>query len=380
MASNAKETQKQENGSRFVFEKFIETGKMPSISEIEKNEYPDMPAKWYTTYELQAKALKDYLKVQKGYNYSRDSGIMPFIEKLASRNMGVTTKDRWNPMDIVIVKRTLEKKIMSNIENIANEKIEKQARLIKLNSYMKKLLVNKSLIGISLKEIKKGVDKAMVEESNISTNKAAHTFKLKRNSLKCSLSMDKKGLFDTGELALDFIVDGQSEVHVQARSFRYSIPNTVVQTDLTPKGRQSGAKLGKASTQALDVFLKSVRLERPSSPTNHPMIDVKGEFTQKQMNYWDNLFKKIKNVSIDRSRIDFGNNRENVSALIKRASDNKKAPNVLGRLTSKLITLEWAYIYYEIYKAGKFEDWLSCLYYGAKKEFSETNGPFIKIY
>ena len=26
------------------------------------------------------------------------------------------------------------------------------------------------------------------------------------------------------------------------------------------------------------------------------------------------------------------------------------------------------------------EEWLSVLYYGAKKEFSETNGPFIKIY
>ena len=28
----------------------------------------------------------------------------------------------------------------------------------------------------------------------------------------------------------------------------------------------------------------------------------------------------------------------------------------------------------------KFEEWLSVLYYGAKKEFSDINGPFIKIY
>jgi len=118
LASNAKETQKQENGSRFVFENFIENGKMPSINEIEKAVYPDMPAKWYTTYELQAKALKNYLKTEKGYNYSRDIGIMPFIEKLASRNMGVTTKDRWNPMDIVIVKRNFEKDIRDKITSI----------------------------------------------------------------------------------------------------------------------------------------------------------------------------------------------------------------------------------------------------------------------
>lgn len=380
MASNAKETQKQENGSRFVFENFIENGKMPSINEIEKAVYPDMPAKWYTTYELQAKALKNYLKTEKGYNYSRDIGIMPFIEKLASRNMGVTTKDRWNPMDIVIVKRNFEKDIRDKITSISNEKIDKQARLVKLNSYMKELLIEKKLIGISLKEIKKGVDKAIVEESNISSSKSAHNFKLKRNSLKCRLDMDRKGLFDTGELAMDFIVDNESEIHVQARSFRYSIPNTVVQTDLTPKGRQSGAKLGKASTQALDQFLKGMKLQRPESPTNHKMIDVKGEFTETQLKYWDNLYNKIKNISIGGSKIDFGNNRERLSILIQRACDNKKSPNVLGRLTSKLVALEWAYIYCEISKAHKFEQWLSCLYYGAKKEFSDTNGPFIKIY
>jgi len=245
---------------------------------------------------------------------------------------------------------------------------------------MKELLIEKKLIGISLKEIKKGVDKAIVEESNISSSKSAHNFKLKRNSLKCRLDMDRKGLFDTGELAMDFIVDNESEIHVQARSFRYSIPNTVVQTDLTPKGRQSGAKLGKASTQALDQFLKGMKLQRPESPTNHKMIDVKGEFTETQLKYWDNLYNKIKNISIGGSKIDFGNNRERLSILIQRACDNKKSPNVLGRLTSKLVALEWAYIYCEISKAHKFEQWLSCLYYGAKKEFSDTNGPFIKIY
>ena len=380
MASNAKETQKQENGSRFVFEKLFETGKMPSISEIEKNAYPEMPAKWYTTYELQAKALKEYLKSNKGYLYSRDEGIMRFIESIASKHMGVSNKDRWNPMDIVIVKKQYENSIKNEIEKIANENIEKKAKLIKLNSYMKEKLLEKQLIGISLKEIKKGVDKASIEESNVSSNKSAHNFKLKKGSLKCKLDMDKKGLFDTGELALDFIVDGETEIHVQARSFRYSIPNTVVQTDLTPKGRQSGAKLGKASSQALDFFLKKLRLQRPPSPTNHTMIDVSGKFTDKQLKYWNDLYKKVKNISIDGTKFDFGSNKEELSALIQRACDNKKSPNVLGRLTSKLIALEWVYIYCEISKYKKFEEWLSCLYYGAKKEFSDTNGPFIKIY
>ena len=34
----------------------------------------------------------------------------------------------------------------------------------------------------------------------------------------------------------------------------------------------------------------------------------------------------------------------------------------------------------KIDKKRKFKEWMSVLYYGAKKEFSELNGPFIKIY
>jgi hypothetical protein len=37
-------------------------------------------------------------------------------------------------------------------------------------------------------------------------------------------------------------------------------------------------------------------------------------------------------------------------------------------------------MYQQISTKGKFNEWLSVLYYGAKKEFSDMNGPFIKIY
>lgn len=37
-------------------------------------------------------------------------------------------------------------------------------------------------------------------------------------------------------------------------------------------------------------------------------------------------------------------------------------------------------LYMKIDKKGKFEQWLETLYYGAKKEFSNLNGPFIKIF
>ena len=43
-------------------------------------------------------------KIGRGYVYSRDDGIMPFIEKLANKEMGVTKKDAWNPADIWLIK------------------------------------------------------------------------------------------------------------------------------------------------------------------------------------------------------------------------------------------------------------------------------------
>ena len=102
--AGAIETKKQENGSKIVFESVIEKGKFPTTSTIEKV-YPNVPAKWVDNYKLQSEALKKYLGSNKGYVYSRDDGIMPFIERLANKEMGVTKKDAWNPMDIIMVKK-----------------------------------------------------------------------------------------------------------------------------------------------------------------------------------------------------------------------------------------------------------------------------------
>ena len=102
MATDARETKKQENGSKLAFQYVIEFNKFPQIKYFEKV-YPDMPAQWLDIYKAQSEAIKKYLGNTKGYNYSRDTGIMPFMEKLASSKLVVSVKDRWNPMDIVMV-------------------------------------------------------------------------------------------------------------------------------------------------------------------------------------------------------------------------------------------------------------------------------------
>lgn len=380
--ATAKDTKMQENGSRVFFEQLIEKNKEASVNFIEDKAYPNMPAIWYQYYQLQGKALKKYLGNQRGYLYSRDEGIMPFLEK-AARDMGVSTKDKWNPMDIVMVKKSNESKIMKSVEKILAEKIEKEAKLEKLNELMKEKLVDKTMIPISLKGLTKNAKEARIEEANLG-NKKSVKFKLKPNSLYCDLDMVKPPLFDTGEFSLRFFAN-QNEIAVQVRSFRYSKPTTGPQTDLTPKG--GGAKLGKASVAALRPFLAKLSLEMPPSVVKDPMITITGKFTKQQLDFWTNFYDRIQNETIAGQKVNwdqpltYGTKKSSFKKNLETGLKNfEKDRNTLGRIFSKLHALRTIELYMKIDKKDKFEEWLETLYYGAKKEFSNLNGPFIKIF
>ena len=388
MATDAKETKKQENGSKLAFEFAIEQNKFPTVSDFE-TVYPNMPAYWMDIYKLQSQAIKKYLANRKGYNYSRDetSGIMFFMEQIASKKMGVSVKDRWNPMDIVMVSRAKERAIRKNMQAIADGKEKPDDKLIKLNLYMKDLLKSKDLIPISLKALKKNATTALLEEANLEKKSKGVVFKLKPNTIKCDLDMVKPPLIDTGELSFTFFVDDE-QVKVQIRSKRYSKAATGPQIILAPVGRASGALLGSASTEAIDLFLRPLNLQRPPSPSKDPQVDVNGKFTKSQIEFWSKLFDRIKSVTIDGSRVDYdaplelgSKNNVNFKEILEYGLQYKDSNrNTLGRITSKLFCLRYIEIFNVISKRGMFPEFLSSLYYGAKKEFGDKNGPFIKIY
>mgnify|MGYP006160477421 FL=1 len=77
----------------------------------------------------------------------------------------------------------------------------------------------------------------------------------------------------------------------------------------------------------------------------------------------------------------YGDRKSNFKNNLQKGLKNfEKDENTLGRIFSKLHALRTIELYYKIYKKGKFDKWLETLYYGAKKEFSTLNGPFIKIF
>ena len=392
MATSAKETAKQENGSRVFFESVIEKGKEPPDKEMFKV-YDKYSLEWKLIYRKQVAAVKEYIKSEKGYEYSRDTGIMPFIENIAKNDCGVSVKDRWDPMDIVMVKKNMRKTVEGTIRELTNmEGMSKDANLLILNAYMREALEDKILIGISLKAIKLDKKKASVELSNMRGDTSARVnIEPIDKSIKCTLTLGKKTdyLFDTGELGFDLETESGAKIHGQTRSFQYSKERNLSQTDLTPKGKDAGAKLGKVSSVALDDFLNDNNLERPPSASKHPHIPQVGKWQDSDKKYWIELYDKLKNSQY---KIDFGeiavyeNNskmgdtfEEILDKAIEYEKENKNRSSA-GRFSSKLISMEWAHIWSELASKDKLKDWCRVLYYGAKKEFSSKNGPFLKIF
>lgn len=391
MATDAAETKKQENGSRVYFEAYIEKGERDpkKLKKIVEKVYKNVSDSWMDSFAKQAAALKGYLGSKKGYKYSRDEGIMPFIEGIAKSKCGVSIKDRWNPADIYMVYSGKESTIKTKITKITAS-TDKKKNLLELNMYMRQLLSSKDLLPISLKAIATKTKDAKIEPANMG-GKSSIKFSLQPGSLKCLLSIGAKNKyeFDTGELAFDFIA-GEESIHGQSRNFQYSKARNLVQTDLTPKGRSAGAKLGKVSSSALDSFLSKNGLQRPSSAANDPHIDTPGQWSESNIKYWIKLYNSLKNKKVAGSKIDFGsltvvdekgNTHSGIEEIIRYGVKYEgKTRNSAGRFSSKLIGMKWAEVWVKLEEKGKTEEWLKTLYYGAKKEFGDENGPFLKIY
>jgi hypothetical protein len=409
MAGNAIETAKQESGSKVYFRKVIESTKAPTESELFSEVtkvYPDLAKNvalreiWMSTYAKQGAALKKYLGNNKGYNYSRDErdGFMFYIEDIAKSRCGVKTKDNWDPADIYMVRASKERAIRKHIDEITKASDE-MANIYSLNSYMRELIVSKDLVPVSLKAISKTKATADLELSNMGAKGKQKEVSFENvGPLKCYLNFGTNNKtpteIDNGEIAGQFKA-GDSIVNWQTRNFNMSTPRGGVQTDLTPTGKDAGAKIGKASADAIDDFFSKnynkLGIVRPVNAGKDPHIPDVGKWTKETRKYWIDFQKELAKFKVNGKPIDFGE----LEVKYKNKTVSKKSfENVLdycireesstryagGRLSSKLTCMRWAYAWALIEKKNLMEEWLKTLYYGAKKEFRDTNGPFVKIY
>lgn len=364
---NAEETAKQENATRFVCEQYIDGSGMPSGDKIAEI-YPNYDDAWHATFEMQAKALKGWLKSDRGYEYSRDSGIMPYIEGIAKNKCGVATKDSWNPADIYIVKKSKTAEIKAEIKRIGDlPGIPKEQKLDMLNEYMRKKFISKELVGISLKKLGRT---AKLEETNVSKLQTLKDITIINDSIRLELDLNDKGEFTTGELAFKIKAEGH-EVNVQVRAFSGGVREST-QMDMTGQG--AAAKLGKVSSrEAIDPFLSKHNLSRRMG-TELPQV---GKWTETKIKEYVAEQDKLKNLRIGGSRINWGTSNWNLT--LRQAIELEKENNrTASQLSSKLQCFQWITILNEIEKKGELANFLTVLYYGAKKQYDKA-GPFLKI-
>jgi len=360
----AADTPKQENATRFICESVIEKGKFPRDSEVEKI-YPKYDDEWYETFKMQSEALKKWLKGKKGYEYSRDNGAMPIIEKAAT-NCGVRQKDSWNPADIYIIQKTKRNEILKKIEQIGNRDTENAGKLDALNEYMRTLFVKRELVGISLKKLGKSVS---LEETNVGGMKTSKISMVK-NSLRCDLDINDKGEFNTGEMAFAINVD-TAVVNVQIRAFSGDIREST-QMDMTGVG--AAAKLGKVSSRAaIDPFIKKYNLKRRMG-SQLPKV---GEFSKNDIDFYIREQEKLSRYRIDGNKVYFGKDPWEKSfeqARIEELDNNRTA----SQLSAKLQCFRWIEILKLLEDKKQLDNFLNVAYYGAKKQYASA-GPFLKI-
>lgn len=364
---NAAETAKQENATRLFCESYVSFNKLPKHDEIAKV-YSTYDDDWYETFCKQAKAIKLYLKGT-GFAFSRDDagGMMHLVEKIAITKCGVSTKDNWNPADIYATKKSKQSEIKKQIQHIGNMKLSPRAKLDALNEYMRECFVKHDLIGISLKKIKKGSN-VRLEETNVIKKTPISNISFTGN-IKLDLDLKSNGEFNTGEMKFQLRVKG-NVVDVQIRAFSGGERETT-QMDMTEAG--AAAKLGKVSSrEAIDPYINQFGLKRRMA-SELPKV---GKWTATDINKYVAEFKSIRSTKIGGKSINFGSNdwESTLRSAIEIEIEN---PRTASQLSTKLQCFHWIKIFSK-FRGQKLDDFISTLYYGAKKQYS-TAGPFLKM-
>ena len=368
---NALETAKQENASRVYFESWIEKGREPPFKAIE-TVYPNVDDEWMDAFKAQAIILKKWLGNNRGYEYSRDSGIMPFVEGLAKKYAGVVTKDNWNPADIYIVRKNKKNDIVTKLDKIKSLPNKNAARDF-LNETMRRHFSTRDLVGISLKKV--DPKKVKIEESNTKVTTKTSDIKI-IGSINLDMTMINETAFNTGEMAWKTEVYG-NVVNFQIRAFSGGVREGV-QMDATGAG--ASAKLGKVSSrEAIDPFLNKYGLSRLKT-TDIPKV---GQWSESDIDKLVKLWDSLKNVKLHRQPVNWGqgiNNKNDFEVVLKQAIvAEQEIAKTASVLSSKVQCLRHLYNMHELDKRGVFDEYLNTCYYGAKKEYAGA-GVFLKIY
>ena len=382
-APDAKTTEMQEKGSKYVFEYVLENKKSgyANVQAFKSDQkmvdglkkiYPDVDDDWFGVFYKQHKVILDKFagsQITK-FDHSGKGSFMNKITEIINKNFGVAKKDNWNPADIWGV-RGSSKDVIIKVEEAVYGSRDSQT-IQQLNSLMRGMYKSKELVGISLK--KTSGKEAKWEEYNIEALTLNEINDYKYNEINIIYNLKATAATQALDTAVQLRQSGGgAEYNFQITSNDTSRDSQNLKFESKPIG-SSKARGGKAEIKAVEALL---------------VDNSVGGFRNKHQNYPKN-FDEFTKQTIDGKdlksyKMMFNSIRTKVSSDCK---DGDEFEEVIGKIftgskpwvaQSKLMQLTFLDHALKITDKRKYtEFWTDMLFLSIKK--GDRFGPFGKLY
>ena len=384
-----------ENGSTFILEMVLNKNKVfNSVADIELDDdtYPTLErlfgnysgslSKWLHTYfEQQRLMFKKYQSpnwhtfeygdddfVKFFSKYIKDYGVYSDFE--AGKKLAKYTE--WNPSDIYAVKNKAG--VQKGLDKIFKIKSKnKGAHLGRLNAYLIRLLENKQLVGISLKQISDNTEAVLKERNTEKTFKDPNIEDKNFTMNDIKFEIDNIHINQTISTYIKF---GRS-FGITLSSSTSNFGNISYMTSITGASAQGGNApvafvndlLRKKGT---NYRFKNDNQEYPRTIEEflNPKLSAKVKYTQKDYETWFNSIKKYFKKPDKNSR-NYDAFMEYITGLYQESYKGAIAAQ------SKLMALHFFYESLRTYAKDK-EFWLRMLYLGMK--VGDRFAAHVKIY
>lgn len=386
-----------------------------------KTEFPNMDSEWYLGLLKQAKALIKYLGHSEGnkdtsWKYARFGGstktlpatkttdIYDYIWSSFSRpqqQLFTGKKDSWNTTDVYMVKSSEERSIKNMItllkKEFTDEITDPGIFVGTVNAYLGKLLMEKSLLGISLKKPTKSEPESHVYETNIDVGPdgiEVHDGDIVGNMFTY-MEITKRGSeMDFAGNSLTFEAQFKAGKYIK-RYFWESKVSSVAAHATEPRDRVATNKGKYVNATARNGAIPAPKMaELVKRYTNEEInynIPLNGKFNETHLKYWQEYFENLvdeDSISKDFGKISYMDKKCTPKEFIQKAfllddqSANPSGKNFAVKLRSKLRILRYIKMFIDAKSQGKLAELVTHAYFLSSKmniSQADLSGPFIKV-
>ena len=376
-APDAKTTEMQEKGSKYVFEYVLENKKSgyANVQDFKSDQkmvdglkkiYPDVDDDWFGVFYKQHKVILDKFagsQITK-FDHSGKGSFMNKITEIINKNFGIAKKDNWNPADIWGV-RGSSKDVIIKVEEAVYGSRDSQT-IQQLNSLMRGMYKSKELVGISLK--KTSGKEAKWEEYNIEALTLNEINDYKYNEINIIYNLKATAATQALDTAVQLRQSGGgAEYNFQITSNDTSKGSQNLKFESKPIG-SAKARGGKAQIKAVEALLDDNGVGGYKNKHQNYPKNIE-EFGQSKKHY-ENMFNNIRT----KVTTDCKDGDEFVEVIVKIFVGEK--PWVAQ---SKLMQLNFLHHALKITDNKKYtEFWTDMLFLSIKK--GDRFGPFGKLY